>query len=105
MRCYANGGGGSVAAVTVRLRGDGNGSPRHDWSLSRGSCVQKTYQVPGVSCQNCVRHVTEELEKIPGVRDIVVDLTAKTVTVDLDAEVTDRQIREGIEEAGYEVAA
>ena len=72
---------------------------------SKGRSVQKTFQVPGVSCQNCVRHVTDELVKIPGVHDVVVDLTAKTVTVDLDATVTDEQIREGIEEAGYEVAA
>jgi copper chaperone CopZ len=52
-----------------------------------------------------VRHITEELEKIPGVRDIDVDLAAKSVTVDHDGNVTDAQIRDGIEEAGYEVAA
>jgi copper ion binding protein len=67
--------------------------------------VRQTFQVPGVSCQNCVRHVTEELEKIPGVQNVVVDLDRKTVTVDHDGAVTDPQIRAGIEEAGYEVAA
>jgi copper chaperone CopZ len=58
-----------------------------------------------VSCENCVRHVTEELEKIPGVQNVVVDLTAKTVTVDHDGAITDEQIRAGIEDAGYDVAA
>ena len=67
--------------------------------------MRQTYQVPGVSCENCVRHITEALEKIPGVRDIDVDLAAKSVTVDRDDNVTDAQIRDGIEEAGYEVAA
>jgi copper chaperone CopZ len=67
--------------------------------------MRQTYQVPDVSCQNCVRHITEELETIPGVREVVVDLVAKTVTVDHDGAVADAQIRHGIEEAGYEVAA
>jgi copper ion binding protein len=67
--------------------------------------MRQTYQVPGVNCQNCVRHVTEELTKIPGVQEVDVDLVERTVTVDHDGAVTDRQIRDGIEEAGYEVAA
>jgi copper chaperone CopZ len=49
--------------------------------------------------------VTEELEKIPGVQNVIVDLADKTVTVNHDGAVTDPQIRAGIEEAGYEVAA
>lgn len=67
--------------------------------------MRETFQVPDVSCQNCVRHITEELTKIPGVREVVVDLNGKTVTVEHDGGVTDDQMRAGIEEAGYEVAA
>jgi copper chaperone CopZ len=67
--------------------------------------VRETYPVPGVSCENCVRHIAEALMGIPGVRGVIVDLAEKTVTVDHDGGVGDDQLRAGIEEAGYEVAA
>lgn len=67
--------------------------------------MRETYPVPGVSCENCVRHITEELMEIPGVQGVIVDLAEKTVTVDHDGGVSDEQVRAGIEEAGYEVAA
>jgi copper chaperone CopZ len=66
--------------------------------------VRATYEVPDVHCQNCVRHITDELMTIPGVQGVIVDLAGKTVTVDHDGAVTDSQIRAGIDEAGYEVA-
>jgi copper chaperone CopZ len=67
--------------------------------------MRETFQVPEINCQNCVRHITMELVNIPGVREVAVDLTGKTVTVEHDGTVTDEQMREGIESAGYEVAA
>ncbi|GBD16344.1 Copper chaperone CopZ [bacterium HR26] len=67
--------------------------------------VQRVYRVPDVSCQHCVRAITSELEKIPGVQSVRVDLDTKLVTVAADESVSDEQIRAGIEEAGYEIAA
>jgi copper chaperone len=58
-----------------------------------------------VSCQHCVRAITGELQKIPGVQSVHVDLDMKLVTVAADESVSDEQIRAGIEEAGYEIAA
>ena len=63
------------------------------------------YQVPDVSCQHCVRAITDELTKVPGVRQVGVDLETKVVTVEHDGSVSDAQLRQGIEEAGYDVAA
>lgn len=64
-----------------------------------------TYHVPDITCQHCVSSITQELSKIPGVRDIDVNLTKKVVTVEADETVTDTQIRAGIKDAGYDITA
>jgi copper chaperone len=40
--------------------------------------VTRTYRVPDVSCQHCVRAITEELRKIAGIQEIEVDLAQKS---------------------------
>ena len=67
--------------------------------------TEQTYRVPDVSCDHCVRAITAELTKLPGVRRVDIDLSSKQVTVEHDGSVSDAQLREGIEEAGYDVAA
>ena len=67
--------------------------------------TEQTYRVPDVSCEHCVRAITDELTKLPGVRQVGVDLTTKLVTVENDGTVSDDQLRRGIEEAGYDIAA
>ena len=67
--------------------------------------TEQTYRVPGVSCDHCVRAIAEELTKLPGVEHVGVDLETKLVTVRHDGSVSDAQLREGIEEAGYDIAA
>ena len=62
----------------------------------------KTYTVPGVHCDHCVHAITTEVSAVPGVRDVRVDLAAKTVTVEGDA--ADDAVRAAIDEAGYEVS-
>jgi len=54
-----------------------------------------------MSCQNCVRHVTEALQALPGVGVVDVSLERSTATV-RSTEVLDRVvIRAAIENAGY----
>ena len=67
--------------------------------------TEQTYRVPDVSCDHCVRAITEELTKLTGVEHVGVDLKTKLVTVRHDGSVSDAQMREGIEEAGYDIAA
>jgi copper chaperone len=64
----------------------------------------RIYTVPGMHCGHCQAAVTEELQGVPGVQSVDVDLDSKLVTVsgeDLD----DTALRSAIAEAGYEVAA
>lgn len=62
------------------------------------------YQVQGMTCEHCVRAVTTELVMLTGVQSVDVDLDSGTVTVTSDAPLVEAQVREAIDEAGYELA-
>ncbi|WP_322787193.1 heavy-metal-associated domain-containing protein [Trueperella bialowiezensis] len=57
-----------------------------------------------MTCNNCVSHVTEELTAISGIDEVIVTLDADgTSTVEVVGEATDDQLREAIDEAGYDL--
>ena len=63
-----------------------------------------TYAVTGLTCEHCVRAVTDELTALPGVRDVGVDLVVggtSIVRVVSDAPLADSAVREAVDEAGY----
>jgi len=66
--------------------------------------VEKTFLVPDVSCEHCVRAITNELSQIEGVENVAVDIPTKIVTVRADDSVTDATIVAGLSEAGYDIA-
>ena len=68
-----------------------------------GSPVIGVYDVHGMSCGNCAAHVTEELSAIEGVTGVQVDLEAKKVTVGSARQLSDEEVREAVDEAGYEL--
>ena len=41
----------------------------------------ETYQVEGMVCQGCAQTVTDRLKAVPGVRDVKVNLKARSATV------------------------
>ena len=64
-----------------------------------------TYTVVGMTCEHCVRSVSDEVGAIPGVSDLSVDLKTGSLTVTTEAEpVPDDAVREAVVEAGYQVA-
>lgn len=69
--------GGKTARVRdrhqVASRSSGAGPSRSTTEGGGGSAVTK-YLVSGITCMNCVRHVREEVEKLPGVRGTALDL-------------------------------
>lgn len=65
------------------------------------------YRVTGMTCDHCVRAVTDEMTAIPGVRDVEVDLVAggtSEVRVVSEAPLTEDAVREAVDEAGYQLA-
>lgn len=65
-----------------------------------------TYAVTGMTCENCVKHVTTELTEIDGVTGVSVDLNSEGtshVTVTSDQPVPADVAHAAIDEAGYSV--
>lgn len=69
--------------------------------------MEKTeLHVEGMACEHCVRAITGAVGKLPGVSAVLVDLSAKTATVEYDpAECPLDRIKLEIEDQGYEVLA
>ena len=63
-----------------------------------------SYLVTGMTCQHCVRAVTEEVSAVPGVEDVSVDLGSGQLTVVSNDEVPFTAIASAVDEAGYAVA-
>ena len=64
-----------------------------------------TYVVSGMSCEHCVRSVTEEVSEIDGVNDVEVDLDSGRVTVTSETELSTQDVRNAVAEAGYELVS
>jgi copper chaperone len=62
------------------------------------------YAVHGMSCGHCVSAVTRELSAIDGVTGVHVDLESKKVTVGSARQLAEEEVREAVDEAGYELA-
>lgn len=69
-----------------------------------GGITTTTYYVTGMTCEHCVRAVTTELVILPGVQSVDVDVESGAVTVTSDGPLGESEVREAIEEAGYELA-
>ena len=61
-----------------------------------------TFDVKGMTCDNCVHHVTDAIKAIPGVTQTTVTLATNSATVagDFDA----AKVVAAVEEEGYEAA-
>ena len=62
-----------------------------------------SHHVPGASCSHCRAAIVSEVERVPGVRSVEVDLETKTVTVE-GSLLDDDALRGAIDDAGYDIA-
>ena len=63
----------------------------------------RAYSVSGLTCEHCVRAVTEELTALGGVQGVTVELDAtgtSTVVVASAAPLADEQVTAALDEAG-----
>lgn len=66
--------------------------------------ITTTYTVSGMTCNNCVAHVTEELLELDGVSVVAVDLVAggaSAVRVTSEAALDRAAVAAAVDEAGY----
>jgi copper chaperone CopZ len=61
--------------------------------------------VPDISCEHCEKTIVGALGPVTGISSVVVDIPAKQVTVEYDAErVTVEQMKDVLQEEDYPVA-
>lgn len=67
-----------------------------------------TYNVTGMTCDHCVHAVTEEIQSLPGVHQVSIDLVAggtSSVHVVSETELDREAVAGAVDEAGYELVA
>ena len=62
-----------------------------------------TFDVKGMTCDNCVRHVTEAIRRVRGVTETRVNLAGNAAEV--TGEFDPAEVSAAVEEEGYEAAA
>ena len=65
--------------------------------------LTETYTVTGMTCGHCVQTVTAELQRLPGVHGVQVELATGKVTVASDGPLPIDEVRAALDEAGYEL--
>ncbi len=66
--------------------------------------TQQIYTVTGMTCGHCVSSVSSEVQQIPGVSDVQVDLTSGAVTVTSEQPLDEAAVAAAVDEAGYALA-
>lgn len=63
--------------------------------------MKTTLKIDGMTCQNCVKHVREALESVPGVTDAGVSLDSGLAIVTHDSLASAARLIEAVEQEGY----
>ncbi|MBM3469721.1 MAG: heavy-metal-associated domain-containing protein [Armatimonadetes bacterium] len=66
--------------------------------------ITKTFNVPKIHCDGCVRTVTRTLTQLPGVSKVEASAVTKKVLVEFNPTALDEaRLREALQAAGYPV--
>lgn len=85
------------------MRAAGRAHPACHHVAQMSATERETFTVEGMTCEHCVRAVSEEVGRVPGVSGVDVVLDSGTLVVDGDP--IDREaVRAAVEEAGYSLA-
>ncbi len=67
--------------------------------------MQTTLNVKGMTCGHCESSVKGALKELNGVQDVNVDLSTGKVDVSHEGDVSNAEMKEAIEEQGYDVVS
>ena len=62
---------------------------------------EKTFQVPAIGCDGCVRTIKTEVSQLSGVKRVDADVQTKVVTVEWDTPASWDQIEDKLVEIEY----
>lgn len=63
-----------------------------------------TFNIEGMTCNNCVQHVQHALTSVPGVQKAEVSLTQKLATVQSEGPLDLNAAVKAVEEEGYQAS-
>ncbi|MDR1363186.1 MAG: heavy-metal-associated domain-containing protein [Spirochaetaceae bacterium] len=67
--------------------------------------MKTTFFVDGMSCEHCVKHVTDALKAVDGVKKVKVNLKTRKAEIDHADGVTLDALKAAVSGAGFQVAA
>lgn len=67
--------------------------------------MKQTVQLENLSCQNCVKHVTQHFLSMEGVSDVAVDLEKQTAEVIAESPLTVEDYQAALSKTIYKVLA
>ena len=67
--------------------------------------MKKKINIEGMSCEHCVKHVTNALNDLDQVTNVTVDLKGNSATIELTDNVSDGEIKHVLDEAGYDLVS
>ena len=67
--------------------------------------MKQTVQLENLSCQNCVKHVTQHFLSMEGVSDVTVDLDKKTAEIIADRSLSAEDYQAALSKTIYKVLA
>lgn len=65
--------------------------------------MKKVISIEGMSCNHCVKHITNALKEVEGIKKVEVSLKGQKAIVDVLDFVPDSVLIETVEDAGYDV--
>ena len=65
--------------------------------------MKKKISIEGMSCDHCIKHVTNALSDLDGVNSVDVNLSGNYAIITTANEVNDADIKAALDDAGYDV--
>ena len=95
--------GGASSVEAAQAGYGGNDDKGNDGKEKETHMKARTLSIEGMMCEHCAAHVTEALEAVRGVENVVVDLDSGTAKLDAGLLVKDAALEKAVEDAGYKV--
>lgn len=101
IKCIGCPAAGQCSGANAGHSGGGGSVPRQKKVIGKAR-YRKVMKLEGLHCENCKNSVEKAIDSIEGAA-AKVNLKAQTAEVVLEREVSDKQLREVVEEVGFRV--
>ena len=93
----------SLFVVVNALRSSDKTLNKSDKKAQINKQIFTTVHIENMTCNHCVKKISEALFNLSGVKDVKVDLTKKTATLYREQNVAEDDVKNVIEQKGFKV--